>query len=118
MSGGLAARMKGQRYERELAALINERLGLACRRGFQSRGGAEAADIEGFIPGFHLEAKRQERTNIWRFMRQAEEDAKEGEIPVVVTRRSREPSLAVLWFEDFLELIAQAYGLGGGGRGG
>lgn len=105
--GGLTARLKGQRYERELIALINERLGLACRRGFQSRGGSEEADIEGFIPGFHLEAKRQERTNIWQFMRQAEADAREDEIPVVVTRRNREPSLAVLWFEDLLDLIAR-----------
>lgn len=108
VSGGLASRLKGQRYERELAAKINAKLGLNCRRGYQARGGGEEADIEDFLPGYHLEAKRQERTNIWAFMRQAEEDAKEDEIPIVATRKNGEPDLAVLWFDDLLDLIQKA----------
>ena len=104
-SGGQFARDKGARFEREICKMINSKLALATHRGFQSRGGSEEADVEGFIPGFHLELKRQERTNVWQFMRQAEADAKEDEIPVVVTKRNREPVLAVLWFEDLLDIV-------------
>ena len=102
---GRSSRSKGQRGERELVKIIRDVLGLECRRGFQSRSGSEEADIEGFLPGYHLESKRAEKWALHEWIAQAEGDAKSGEVPVVVCRRSREKWYAVMAFTDFLELL-------------
>lgn len=89
-----------------MAALIREHLGHDCHRGNQSRGGHEQSDVVG-LPGHHVEVKRTERLSIWAAMRQAEADCAEGDVPIVFTRRNREPWLVVLWGEDYLRMLAK-----------
>lgn len=103
---GKASRDKGQRGERAVAKMIHDALGHDTHRGFQARGGSEQPDVVG-MPGHHVEVKRTERTNIWSAMRQAEEDCDDLSIPIVFTRKNREPWLVVLHADDYLGIIRE-----------
>jgi len=101
--GGKFSRNKGASFEREMANYFKEQWGLTeCRRGIQTRaGGKEAADIENAIIGCHLELKRVERLSLSAAMRQAIDDS-EGKIPVVISKKSREPALVTVRLEDLI----------------
>lgn len=104
---------KGDNYERELAALINEHTGLVtASRAPLSGGGAigvlsGGADLMG-VPNLFVEAKRVERLNFHDAMRQAERNidkTKSPDIPVVINRKNRMPtgqSLCLLRLDDLL----------------
>lgn len=96
------SREKGAAAERELAKILREH-GFAARRGQQFSGANGDPDVIG-IPGIHIEAKRVERLNLSEAMKQSERDAREGEIPVVIHRKNREPWLVTLSLEDFIKL--------------
>ena len=53
----------------------------------------------------HLEVKRQERLALPAWLRQAEEEAPDGTMPVVVFRQNREQWYVCLSLADFLELV-------------
>ena len=90
---------KGDGYERELAAYINEYTGLHSSRAPLSGGGAigilsGGADLLG-TPSIFIEAKRVERLNFHDAMRQAErniEQTQSPDIPVVINRKNRMPT--------------------------
>ncbi len=86
-------RRKGQAGERELFALLSDELGFTVRRNVdQARhGGADGLDI----PGWAVEAKRQEALAISAWWAQAERQA-DGRKPVLFYRPSRKPWRAVL----------------------
>lgn len=93
MSGGRSSKSKGSGYERELAAYLNEELGVSSRRALLSGGGRNdgGADLDG-TPHIHIEAKRTETFAPYAAMRQAEESIKRGKnpvLPVVIQRRNR-----------------------------
>ncbi len=104
---------KGDNYERELAAYINEHTGLTTAiRAPLSGGGAigvlsGGADLMG-VPNLFVEAKRVERLNFHDAMRQAEKNTDQTEssdIPVVINRKNRMPtgqSLCLLRLDDLL----------------
>lgn len=104
---------KGDDYERELAAYINDKVGIQCFRAPLSGGGkvgmVGGTDILG-APELFIEAKRVERLNFHDALRQAEGNVGKTasqDRPVVINRRSREPtgrSLVLLRLDDFLEL--------------
>lgn len=100
---GGTSREKGKRGERECAALLKAH-GFDARRGQQFNGSDGSADVVG-LPGFHVEVKRSERLSVYEAMGQAESDALDGEIPLVLHRRNRREWLAVLKADDFLEMI-------------
>lgn len=100
---GRMSREKGKRGEREVASKLREH-GFHGKRGQQFCGIEGDADVIG-IPGYHLEVKRTEQFRLWDAMRQAERDAKDGEIPVVVHRKNGASWVAVLDLDDFLELV-------------
>lgn len=54
---------------------------------------------------FSVEAKNQERINIWKAIAQAEQNAKEGTTPLLVFKRNHSKVYAVLDFEDLLTLL-------------
>lgn len=56
---------------------------------------------------YSIEAKRQERLNIWEALEQAESNAKDGTTPVVFFRRNRSKAFVVLPAEHFVELISK-----------
>lgn len=54
---------------------------------------------------FSVEAKNQERLNIWDALKQAEENAKPGAAPLVVFKRNRSKTYAAVDFDDLLRLM-------------
>ena len=53
---------------------------------------------------YSFECKNQEKLNIWSSLEQAEENAQKGK-PVLIFKRNRSKTYAVLQLEDFIELI-------------
>ena len=53
---------------------------------------------------FSVECKNQEKLNIWSSLQQAEDNAGEH-IPLVVFKRNRSKTYAVLEIQDFIDLI-------------
>jgi hypothetical protein len=114
---GRALKAKGDNFERELAAHINQRIpGLQCQRAPLSGGGfvgglSGGADLMG-TPGIHIEAKRVERVNLIEALRQAEASIAKTNAPehaIVVNRRNRQStgeSYATLRLDFLLELYS------------
>jgi hypothetical protein len=111
-----SSKRKGDGYERELAAYINEQTGLkTAHRAPLSGGGmvglSGGADING-VPELFIEAKRVERLNFLDAIRQAERNKQKTnspEIPVVINRRNRMTtgeSLCLVRLDDFLKLYS------------
>jgi hypothetical protein len=96
-------RVKGAAAERELVELLRAR-GYDVHRTPHS-GALEwlKGDLCG-LPGFHIEAKRQETIRIGDWCKQAEADCGEN-VPLVVFRRSWEPWRVTLRLTDFLDLL-------------
>ena len=94
------SRRKGKDGERELSRKLRE-YGYDCRRGVQYSGANGDADVVG-LPGIHIECKRVERLNLEAAMAQSRRDAREGEIPVVMHRKSRCPWLVTMTLEDWV----------------
>ena len=109
---GRSAKQKGDKYERELAAYINEHTGLSSFRAPLSGGGhvnmVGGADLLG-TPDLFVEAKRVERLNFHNALRQAEtniEKTRSDSSALVVNRKSRMPtgdSLCLLRLDNFLK---------------
>lgn len=98
-------RLKGARFERELAAFFREQ-GIEARRGFTYY---HQSDVVG-IPGIHVEAKFQETGKPREWMRQATEEAekrKDG-APTVFWKKSRERVLVTMYLEDWITLYKEA----------
>jgi Holliday junction resolvase len=102
------SRAKGKAGELELAKYLRE-AGYEARRGVQFKGGADSPDVQG-LPGVHIECKRVEALRLYPALEQARRDAAESNVPVVVHRANRQPWVAILTLDDFLELYKQAQG--------
>lgn len=97
-------RTKGACFEREISTEISEWLGIDCKRKLgAARDGGD--DIQ--VGQFRIECKRHETTNVWEWYEQAKANAEAGEIPVVVFRRSRSESMALVSFSDFMRLMRE-----------
>lgn len=84
---------KGKRGELEAAEALRA-IGLDARRG-QQYNGAESADLIS-VPGVHWEVKRSESFSLYKALEQAQADAQDGQVPVVLHRRSRREWVAVV----------------------
>lgn len=100
------SKVKGNKGERELAAIIREH-GYNTRRGQQFSGANGDADVVG-LPGIHIEVKRVERLNIYEAMQQSIRDARSGEMPAVFHRRNRKGWLVTMPLEEWIELYSEA----------
>ena len=107
---------KGDGYERELAAYINEYTGLHSSRAPLSGGGAigilsGGADLLG-TPSIFIEAKRVERLNFHDAMRQAERNIQQTQspdIPIVINRKNRMPTGRSLCLMHLLPFFLQIF---------
>ena len=98
------SRRKGAVYEREIAQYLREHGYTEARRGQQFRGGADSPDVMG-LKGFHIEAKRTERFDLYGALEQSKRDAAESETPIVVHRKNGKPSVVIITLDDFMRLI-------------
>lgn len=99
------SRTKGASGERELAQLLRNQGHLEARRGQQYSGINGDADVIG-VKGIHIECKRQQKVNDEMWLKQAEDDARKGELPVVIYRRDRE-QWKVLIRQNLADIIWQ-----------
>ena len=53
---------------------------------------------------YSIECKNQEKLNIWSSLEQAEDNSKES-TPVLIFKRNRSKTYAVIEFKEFVELI-------------
>lgn len=102
---GKSSRAKGKRGELEVAHQFQSAGFPEARRAQQYSGIAEGtADVIG-VPGLHVEVKRVERLNLAAAYEQSARDALtagDSDIPIVVHRKSREPWMVSMSFNDFL----------------
>ena len=97
------SKRKGSAGERELLDIL-KKYGPAVRNDQRFVGGKDNPDIS-FTLGssrYHVECKRVEHLDLHGAIRQAEQDAGSGFIPVVIHRRSREPWYITMRLDDFL----------------
>lgn len=99
------SKAKGNAGERELAQLLRKQGHLDARRGQQYSGVNGDADVVG-VKGIHIECKRQQKVNDEMWLKQAEDDARKGELPVVIYRRDRE-QWKVLIRQNLADIIWQ-----------
>ena len=101
------SKQKGARFERQLAGLFRE-YGYAARRTAQYCGNTgDASDVIG-LPGIHIEAKHQERMQLYDWMDQAKRDSKgTGNIPVVFHKKNNAEILVSMRFEDFMAMYKE-----------
>lgn len=99
------SRDKGQRGEREVAALMKTH-GFEAERGQQRSGSPDSPDVKHNIPGIYVEVKRCEALGLYPALEQASRDATGGSAaPVVFHRRSRKPYLIIMDANDFLKIM-------------
>ena len=100
------SKQKGARFERLLASKLRE-YGYECRRGQQYCGANGDADVVG-LPHIHIEAKHQERMQLYDWMDQAKRDSKgTGNIPAVFHKKNNHEILVSLRFEDFMSIYRE-----------
>ena len=94
---------KGANYERKIANAFGKIYGKLRRTplsgGMEWKGDIQA--IENDMP-FSIECKKQEKLNIWKALKQAEEDAPDDKIPIVVFARNRTKDYVVIEMDEFL----------------
>lgn len=96
------SRQKGAAGERELARILRS-YGFETRRGQQYCGSNGDADVVG-LPGIHIECKRVEQMQLYKWLEQAIGDAREDEIPTVFHRKNRKPWIVSMRLDDFMKL--------------
>lgn len=108
---GKASRNKGKTGEREAAKALMERIpGAHIERSVQysGRGAARGAggmpDLVGLKP-FHLEVKRTERSEPYKWLAQVQSDKLPGDIGVVLHRQSRKEWIVIMDLDDFCRLV-------------
>lgn len=97
------SKQKGARFERSLANILKTDYGYECRRGQQYCGANGDADVVG-LKGIHIEAKHQERMQLYDWMAQAKNDAKEGELPAVFHKKNNCEILVTMPIDCFMQL--------------
>lgn len=102
MSKKINSKSKGKRGELEIAHIM-QGYGYDARRGQQFAGINGDADVVG-VPHLHLEIKRVKALNLDKAMEQSIRDARDGEIPVVMHRKDRQPWRVTLSLEDFMKM--------------
>jgi hypothetical protein len=104
------SKQKGARFERLLASKFREYGYEQARRTAQYCGNTgDASDVVG-LPGIHVEAKHQERMQLYEWMAQAVRDARaggEGRLPAVFHKKNNADILVTMRLEDFMNLYRE-----------
>jgi len=104
------SKQKGARFERLLTSKFREYGYDDARRTAQYCGNTgDASDVVG-LPGLHIEAKHQERMQLYDWMAQAKRDAEAGgenRLPVVFHKKNNASILVTMELEDFMNLYRE-----------
>ena len=96
---------KGNRAEREVIDLLHDAGWTSARRNFQS-GGQGGGDILNGPTDYHLEVKHRERAEIWKWLAQAELEARPTDTPALIFRRNHSRWWVAIPFDVLLELLS------------
>lgn len=103
------SKQKGARFERLLASRFRE-YGYDTKRTAQYCGNTgDAADVTG-LPGIHIEAKHQERMQLYEWMAQAKRDAAAGggnALPTVFHKKNHAEILVTMELSDWMNLYRE-----------
>lgn len=101
------SKQKGARFERQLASKFRE-YGYEARRTAQYCGNSgDASDVVG-LPGIHIEAKHQERMQLYDWMSQAKRDsARTGKLPAVFHKKNNASILVTMELDDWIQLYRE-----------
>ena len=104
------SKQKGSRFERLLAAKFREYGYEDSRRTAQYCGNTgDASDVVG-LPGLHIEAKHQEKMQLYKWMDQAQHDAIASgnkNLPAVFHKKNHADILVTMEFEDFMTIYSE-----------
>lgn len=100
------SRTKGAQGEREAAAAFEQATGIAAHRAAQRCGKHGDADISTAAP-LHMETKRIARIAAIRYLEQAEREARESRVPVVLMRQDRDTEWVVMLRLDHVARFAE-----------
>lgn len=105
------SKAKGARFERTLASKFREYGYSDARRTAQYCGNTgDASDVVG-LEGIHIEAKHQERMQLYDWMTQARRDSMgTGNLPTVFHKKNNAPILVTMELDDWMQLY-RAYEL-------
>lgn len=97
-------RVKGKRWERDVAQRLRPLFGSHVKRGYQARAGCEAPDVDG--TPYWIECKHGRLVNLRAALAQALA-ATDGRPPVVVAKDQGRSALVVMTLADWLELVGK-----------
>jgi hypothetical protein len=100
-------RAKGARGELEVARILRAAGWPDAKRTSDGRAQIERGDIGDGPDGVHLEVRRREALNIWACLADAQREARPGDAPAVVFRRSRSRWYAAVELEFLLDLLGE-----------
>ena len=101
------SKQKGARFERQLASKFREH-GYDARRTAQYCGNTgDASDVVG-LPYIHVEAKHQERMQLYDWMSQAKRDsAGSGKLPAVFHKKNNASILVTMELDDWMKIYKE-----------
>ena len=101
------SKQKGARFERLLASILRD-YGYKARRTAQYCGNTgDASDVVG-LPGLHIEAKHQERMQLYEWMSQAKRDSEgSGRLPAVFHKKNNAEILVTMELDAFMQLYRE-----------
>lgn len=101
------SKKKGNRFELYLAKKLRKHGYSEARRTAQYCGKTgDASDVVG-LPYIHIEAKHQEKMQLYKWVEQAKRDAAangKGLLPVVFHKKNNHNILVTMEFEDFMTI--------------
>lgn len=104
------SKQKGKRFELELSRKFREYGYTESHRTAQYCGNTgDASDVVG-LPGIHVEAKHQERMQLYDWMEQAKHDAKESGkdvLPAVFHKRNNHKILVTMELDDWMTIFRE-----------
>lgn len=111
------SKSKGKRGELEAVHYLKNKGYDTARRSVQysGKGNEDSADVVDAIPGVHLEVKRTEKCNPYKYLEQAIEDSTltgKGDMPVVMHRQNRKEWIAILRMDDLVKILKKLETLG------
>lgn len=101
---GKLSRTKGKRTENEAAGLWRQAGFPFARRNltqFQERSGRDLLNTEPFL----VQIKAGANPSVWQALREAQAEAKKGEIPIAMVKKDRGEWVVAMSWKEFLKVL-------------
>jgi len=102
-----SAKAKGRKLQQQVAKLINNFLGIETKSLPMGSQGADIivlGEAKKIFP-YSVECKNQEKIQLWKAWEQSKANTTEGTKPLLIIKRNRSDTLAILSIEDLLTIL-------------